>query len=379
MQRDRLFRLPKTAVILSGSGVPDTRGFRVVGWSAKNPCNISQRIPLRVFLLLLIFMSSAALFAQSDFYKQGRAAYDTHDWETAIKLMTNADQSAPGKTDALLIAAKASVNLNKLADADKFLTTYLTYHPNAADALYLLGTIQQREDKPRESLTTFTRAAKLQTPTSEQLRIVGLDYVLLDDYPDAIHWLERAVQMDDSNAKAWYSLGRSYYTQSRFGEAERAFKKALALDPENMKATENLGLVFDAENKPNDADASFKASVALADKTPQTDEWPYLDYGGFLLNQNRAQEAIPLLEQAVRINPNCAACHEKLGRALESTGQTEQAITHLERAVALSDKDPHLHYELGLAYRKAGQKDRAEAEMALSQKLYGTRTPTSQK
>jgi tetratricopeptide (TPR) repeat protein len=364
MQRDRLFRLPKTAVILSG---------------AKNPCDVSQRIPPRVFLLLLIFISSAALFAQSDFYTQGRVAYNTHDWESAVKLMTKADQATPGKTDALLIAAKASVNLNKLADADKFLTTYLTSRPDAVDALYLLGTIQQREDKPRESLTTFTHAAKLQTPTSEQLRIVGLDYVLLDDYPDAIHWLERAVQMDNSNAKAWYALGRSYYTQSRFSEAERAFKKALLLDPENLKAAENLGLVYDAENKGKEADGAFHAAITLANKDPQTDEWPYLDYGTFLLNQNRSQEAIPLLAQAAKINPNCAACHEKLGRALESTGQTEQAITQLERAVALSGKDPHLHYELGLAYRKAGQKDRAEAEMALSQKLYGSKTPASQK
>ena len=338
-----------------------------------------MHLRLRFFLWMLILASSASAFAQTDSYTQGRAAYDTHDWEKAIKLMTEADRAAPGKTDALVIVAKASLNLDKLSDADKFLATYLAYHPDAADALYLLGAIQQRENKPRESLTTFTRAAKLQTPTSEQLRIVGLDYVLLDDYPDAIHWLERAVQMDDSNAKAWYALGRSYYTQSRFGEAEPAFKKTLALDPENLKATENLGLVYDAENKVGDADASFKAAILLANKSPQTDEWPYLDYGGFLLNQNRSQEAITLLEQAVKINANCAACHEKLGRALESAGQTEEAITHLERAVALNEKDPHLHYELGLAYRKAGLKERADAEMALSQKLYGTKTPASQK
>ncbi len=333
----------------------------------------------RVFLSLLILLSSAFALGQSDLYKQGRIAYDTHDWEAAIRLMKEADQAAPGKTDALILAAKASVNLNKLAEADKFLKTYLTYHPDAADALYLLGTIRQREDKPRESLATLNRAAKLQTPNSEQLRIVALDYVLLDDYPDAIQWLQRAVQMDEGNAKAWYSLGRCYYTQSRFTEAEHAFKKTLSLDPGNLKAIENLGLVYDAENKPNDADASFKAAVTLANHATQTDEWPYLDYGSFLLNQSRSQEAIPLLEQAARINPNCAACHEKLGRALESTGQTDQAITQLERAVTLSDKDPHLHYELGLAYRKAGNKERAEAEMALSQKLYGTKTPTSQK
>jgi Flp pilus assembly protein TadD len=293
--------------------------------------------------------------------------------------MTEADRAAPGQTDALIIAAKAYVYLNKLSEADRLLTTYLTYHSDAAAALYILGTVEEREAKPRESLATLTRAAKAETPSSEQLRIVGLDYVLLNDYPDAIHWLERAVEMDDGNSSAWYALGRSYYTQSRLRDAEQAFRKTLALDPVNMKAAENLGLVCAVENKVNDADTFFQAAITLANKNPQADEWPYLDYGDFLLNRDRAQEAIPLLENAVRINPKCVACHEKLGRALDATGQLEKGIGQLESAVALSEDDAHLHYELGLAYRKAGFKDRAESELSLSQKLYGTKTPASQK
>ncbi len=334
---------------------------------------------LQIIVWMLIIAGCAHAVAQGSLYAQGLSAFEARNWDTAAKLMTEADHAAPGQSNALIIAARAYVNLNKLPDADRSLTTYLSYHPDAADALYLLGEIEERENKARESLITFTRAAKLQTPSSEQLRIVGLDYVLLDDYPDAIHWLEKAVQMDDGNWKAWYALGRSYYTQSRFRDAEQAFHKTLALDPKNIKATENLGLVYDTENKVRDADTAFQAAISLADKDPQTDEWPYLDYGDFLLNRDRAPEAIPLLEQAVKINPKCAACHEKLGRALDATGQTEKGIAHLERAVALNEDDAHLHYELGLAYRKAGLKDRAEAELSLSQKLYGTKTPSSQK
>ena len=316
--------------------------------------------------------------AQDGLYAQGTSAFNAHEWETAARLMNEADHTAPGRTDALVVAAKAYVNLNKLAEAERCLTTYISYHADAAEALYLLGVVEERENKPRESLTTFTRAAKLQTPSSEQLRIVGLDYVLLDDYPDAIHWLEKAVQMDSSNSKAWYALGRSYYTQSRFHDAELAFKKTIEFDSTNMKAMENLGLVYDAENKVSDADVSFQAAISLANNGQQTDEWPYLDYGDFLLNRDQVQEAIPQLEQAVKINPGCATCHEKLGRAFEAAGQMEKALPHLERAVALSENDPRFHYELGLAYRKAGLKDRAAEELSLSRKLYGTKTPATQ-
>jgi tetratricopeptide (TPR) repeat protein len=339
-------------------------------------------MPLRLHILawmLFFVVGCRYTIGQDSLYARGHAAFVAHDWETAAKLMTEADRAAPGQTDALVIAAKAYVYLNKWSEADRLLTAYLTYHSDVAGVLYLLGMVEEREDKPSESLAILTRAAKLQTPSSEQLRIVGLDYVLLNDYPDAIHWLEGAVQMDDGNSNAWYSLGRSYYTQSRFRDAEQAFRKTLVLDPANIKATENLGLVCEAENKVDEADTFFQAATTLANKNPQADEWPYLDYGDFLLNRDRAQEAIPPLENAVRINPKCAACHEKLGRALDATGQLEKGISQLESAVALSEDDAHLHYELGLAYRKAGFKDRAKRELSLSQKLYGTKTPASQK
>jgi len=98
-----------------------------------------------------------------------------------------------------------------------------------------------------------------------------------------------------------------------------------------------------------------------------------------LLDQARAAEAIPLLRRALAINPKCAACHGKLGRALQATGQPKQAVPELERAVALSPKDPKLHYALGRAYRAAGMTAKAKEELAATAKLYGTKDSTGPK
>jgi Flp pilus assembly protein TadD len=316
----------------------------------------------------------AVAHAQDTLYAQGRAAIDTHRWEEAASLMAQAEAASPGTTDALLFEGSALLHLNRLPEADKALTDYVAHHSDSAAALYTLGLVQQRENKPRESLATLTHAAQVRPPTSEELRIVGFDYVLLDDYTDAIHWLEKSVAFDERNTEAWYALARAYYTQSRFRDAETAFQKTLTLDPKNEKAIENLGLVYYAENRLVDAEKAFRSAVALAHDNPHSDEWPYLNYGSFLLDQDRAQEAVPLLRQAVIVNPKSAACQEKLGRALNATGDGKEGIAHLEEAVSLSPNDAHLHYELGLAYRKAGMQDRAREQLALSGKLYGTKT-----
>ena len=57
---------------------------------------------------------------------------------------------------------------------------------------------------PRNSLVWFNRAAKLARPSGEDLRVVALDYILLNDTADALHWQARSTALDPGNAEAWY-------------------------------------------------------------------------------------------------------------------------------------------------------------------------------
>ena len=329
---------------------------------------------------LVIVCGAAAIQAQTqDPYTAGMAAFDAHQYSEAAPLFAAAEKANPGKSDALLYEGKSLANVNRFAEAEAVLGEYSTQHPQSSEALYMLGFVLNREGKPKESLNTYTQAARLSTPKSDDLKVVAIDYVMLNDYPDAIRWMKQAVAFDPQNEEAWYGLGRCYYTQSDFPDAEKAFLRALALEPKNLKAAINLALTLEMRNLPKDADHAYQHAIALAGADPKTDEWPYLDYASFLLDQGRAADAVPLLRKAVGINPRCAECHGKLGRALAAAGQPKQAVAELERAVALSPKDPKLHYALGRAYRSAGMEAKAKAELAMTAKLYGTKDSTGPK
>ena len=331
-------------------------------------------------LCLAALCSVAVIHAQTtDPYAAGMAAFDAHQYTKAAPLFAAAEAANPGHSDALLFEGKSLANVNRFAEAETVLRQYWSQHPQSSDALYMLGFVLNREGKPKESLNIYTQAARLSTPKSDDLKVVAMDYVMLNDYPDATRWMKQAVAFDPKNEEAWYGLGRCYYTQSAFPNAEQAFSRALALDPKDVKAATNLALTLEMRNRPKDADKQYREAIALADAEPRTDEWPYLDYASFLLDQARAAEAVPLLRRAVAINPKCADCHGKLGRALEATGEPKQAVTELERAVALSPKDPKLHYALGRAYRAAGMTAKAKEELAMTAKLYGTKDSTGPK
>lgn len=245
----------------------------------------------------------------------------------------------------------------------------LARQPDSPELLYELGLVLRLEGKPRESLDTYTQAARYRVPAAGELRSVALDYVLLNDYDDAIRWLERALKMDGNNVEVLYSLGRCYYSKDRYVDAGRMFERVLALEPTHLKAEENLGLVLDAMNRPQQAEGALRRAATWAG-SENTDEWPFLDLAIFLLDHDRSAEALEPLRTAVRIRGACEVCHEKLGRALLATNDLPGSIAELEEATRLDPKDPKAHFELGRALRQAGQTERAKEEFAASQKLY---------
>ena len=269
-------------------------------------------------------------------------------------------------------AAEESTSIStSLERRDLDLRAALSAQPNSPELLFAYALVLRQEGKARESLAVYTRAADFRKPTAEELRSVALDYVLLSDYDNAIHWLETAEQIDPNNNDVLYSLGRCYYSKDRFLEARKAFEQILAIEPHNLKAEENLGLVYDATNEPEKAEKALRDAAARAD-TKGPDEWPFLDLGGFLLDHNRPTEAIGSLRISVRIKAACGPCHEKLGRALLATHDATAGIAELEEAIRLEPENPRTHYELGRALRQAGQTERAQQEFNISQKLYAS-------
>ena len=277
----------------------------------------------------------------------------------------------PRAVDAPYSAEERAEVSAHLAQKEAELRSAILQEPRSAEVAYSLALVLRREGKVRESLDAYTQAAQLRVPTADDLRSVALNYVILNDYDDAIRWLERAAKMQPNNIGVLYSLGRCYFSKDRYLEAEHMFARVLVLDPKNLKAEENIGLVFEATNHSAQAEEALRTAASWASKSGP-DEWPFLDLGGFLLDHGRPQEAIEPLRTAAQIRAGCAACHEKLGRALLLTNAPAEGIAELEQAVQLEPSNPKAHYELGRALRQAGQTERAQREFAASQKLYAT-------
>lgn len=266
--------------------------------------------------------------------------------------------------DPALVPARTAFDQGRWAEAEQLARLYVDAHPQSGEALYLLASAEFRENKPKDSLATFTRAAQIAQPSALAFRYVALDYVLLNDYTDADTWITRSAQENPKDGETWYVMGRVKYTENRFTEAVESFGHALELMPRSVKVEDNLGLAYEGLNRPDDAIKAYRQALEWQQGSSHPSEQPLLNLGILLTDRNQLGEALPLLKQAEALAPADGKIHGALGKLYARNNDLVLAQEELEQAVAATPKDSGLHFQLGQVYRKQGMTQKAAEELS---------------
>lgn len=325
---------------------------------------------------LVCLLTAPRLWAQPNEYSRAQDAYAAGNYRQAAILfasITSAESATPSipQTDAGLMLARSLLHMGDAPRAETALRSYIKGHPDSAASLFLLARVLQMEDKPRESLAVLTQAAQFAHPTGEDLRVASLDYVLLDDYADALRWSQRAVALEPGNAEAWYDIARVQMHEGRYDEAIKALQRSLVLRPDTAKALDNLGVCLENQNRNDEALAAYASAVRATAATQHPSALPFRDEGKLLLTRNSFNQAAPLLLRSTELDPKDASAFAALATAYVGLQQPAAARAAMEHAVALDPRNPRLHYQLGRIYRAAGEVVMAEREFKQSAVMYG--------
>ena len=322
-----------------------------------------------LFIVAICIAGPAKAFSQATDFQKAMISFQQEHWAECATAFQNVENQRPGATDALLYAGKCLINLGEFQDAAAALQAYMTAHPQSEDGAYLIAYVRFRQDKPRESLALYTNAGKIKPPTADDLKIVALDYVLLNDFADAGRYLEIALKLEPGNLEARYHLGRVRYEQNRFDQAIAAFQEVLKRDPSNVKAEENLGLCLEAKNEMDQAISAYRKAIEFDTAAKTHTEQPYLDMGTLLVKLNHAEKAVPVLSQAIEINPKSSKVRYELGKAYFDMNRLPDAKTEAEKAASLNPDDVPTHYLLGRIYQRLGKSDLAAQQFKLTETL----------
>ncbi|MDC1381993.1 tetratricopeptide repeat protein [Candidatus Puniceispirillum sp.] len=186
-----------------------------------------------------------------------------------------------------------------------------------------------------------------------------------EDISIALSFLEGSVDKDKTNAFLQKELGDLYRISNSFIKARNAYLKATHLGLISADLDRNLGITFEQLGQDQLAENSFKDALQKNPKDPYT-----LNYLGYWWADDgrKLDEAIQLIEQAVRLRPRSGYFVDSLGWVHFKLGNLDLAVSFLEQATILEPTDPVINGHLGDAYWAIGryQEARFKWQYALS-------------
>jgi TolB-like protein/Tfp pilus assembly protein PilF len=195
-----------------------------------------------------------------------------------------------------------------------------------------------------------------------------------DNYRAVAEMYERALQLDDRlpaalNGMAGMLAARvldefSDAPEDDLRRAEELNSKVLAVDPNYAWAHYVKGQILRAHKRFDEAMVEYETEIALYPMAL----WARAQLARAKINNGQPAEAIPLLEQAMKISPrdpNLGFLHYRLGLANLLLGNMDEAIRWYEKAVQTYYDPADAYLELGAAFSLKG--DNASAQVALAE------------
>ena len=138
-------------------------------------------------------------------------------------------------------------------------------------------------------------------------------------------------------------------------------QKALALDDTYADAHALLGLLYTHKREYDKSITEGERAMALN----PNGAYVIVRYSTILNFAGRAEEAIPLLQKAIRLDPHGPGFYYfHLGAALFLTGLFEQAVSAFKKALQRAPNHMIAHLYLAATYSKMGREKEARAEAA---------------
>jgi adenylate cyclase len=158
-----------------------------------------------------------------------------------------------------------------------------------------------------------------------------------------------------------YYLGNTKSPQETIEKSMEMARKVLAIDESIASAHGLLSTLYAIRREYDKALAEGERAVALAPRSQ-----PVLtNYSGVLRTTGRPEEAIPLLQKAIRQSPfGPASIYNEFGLVLRDAGRLEEAVSAFKKAIQVSPDHRNAHVGLVVTYIWMGRENEARATAA---------------
>lgn len=260
-----------------------------------------------------------------------------NSFSLALRELAQIKDDGPLTLDGNVLGAECLVHLGERRFAAEVLNTVVKRNPNRKEAHQWLAAIYMDLNSPDQAIAHLREWGRLDPRNGRPYRWIG--WFLWKDYAKLTEAIEA-------------------YREARRRDLEPSLRAEVA--------KEEATLLIDG---PADYEAALEA---LAQSPESADQPEFLTLRAQCLwNLARQAEAVPMVERALRANPELPAALQLRAKICLADGQPRAALPLLEKALRV---DPHDHLSRQLimqAYRQAGDDARAEQERKVLEETRG--------
>ncbi|HTB93211.1 MAG TPA: tetratricopeptide repeat protein [Candidatus Sulfotelmatobacter sp.] len=299
----------------------------------------------------------------NDLLDEAQADLDKNNFEAAIPPLQKFLAEKPEVAFAHFQLAYAYTGLNRTEEARAEYERCIALEPKMAEAQLNLGILLLEKD-PSAAVTPLRRAIELLPSQSRPRFLLGVAQERSGDLAGAAESFESASHLNTGDAEALTHLGEVYLQLKKPAEAEKKFRMVLELQAKFTPALRGLALSLDAQDKP-EAIAAYRNYLAAA---PQ-DATARARLVQLLVANKQFEEASAEAEKSPGGQVQALDALRLRADILIGQNKFEDAIATLKQAIALAPRDAQLHGGLGRLYLEKHDFAGAESELKIAVQL----------
>src|SRR3984957_20127451 len=269
-----------------------------------------------------------------------------------------------------------------------------------------LGLALFKDDQYKQAIQTFTPLLRSQSSSSPEMQrltiLVGMSHYGLGEYQAAVPYLKQAADRDAQNLPLLLTLAHSCLLSKQYQCVLDAYHRMVAQNAESAEADMLVGEALDEMKATIGATQEFRSAVQANPKEPnahfglgyllwtqrqyqeaseefqaELENTPdyskamlYLADSDIKLNKN--EDARPLLERVVAMEPTNSMGLLDLGIVYAEANRKEDALREFKAVAALTPDDVNVHMWLGRLYRSTGNSSEAKIEFDKAKSLNRT-------
>jgi tetratricopeptide (TPR) repeat protein len=194
--------------------------------------------------------------------------------------------------------------------------------------------------------------------------LLGEAALKASDWKAAQESLERSLKINPNFDQAMTALARAFHQQGNDEEALQWVEKAIQANPTNLRAWYQKGWIS-VKADPDGAVVDFLKALEIQPGFAMA----HRDLGIILLQKGRFAEAATHLEQAVALGLAHPRLYNFLGIAYSRTGRYKDAVKVYTKALEQETDFAEAHLNLSYVYEKLGRPQAARAQYETACKL----------